>query len=259
VSAAAAAPGDPAGPAPRAVGRPGLGDPSLLLAAWDAASAAPDVAKGCAVLAAAEVIDRDAAFDLPLGLLGELALRCHIEMNGVELDGMAACPACLSGLEISLALDALLPAAGPNPPPTRDVVLTGRRVTARAPTVRDLLAAAAASDPRSVIVGRCVREAGGAPVDVSGLDDADLEPLDAALEDLTGAGLATLRAACPGCGAEVVSVLDPGALLWDRVRLAAPALLRDVAVLARAFGWRESDVLALPPSRRRAYLELAGR
>ena len=38
---------------------------------------------------------------------------------------------------------------------------------------------------------------------------------------------------------------------------AAPALLRDVATLAAAFGWSEREILALPAVRRRAYLQLA--
>ncbi len=251
--------GEPAGPGPREGVRPGLRDPSVLLDAWAAGSALPDVARGCAVLAAAGVVDVDEAFDLPLALLGELALRCHVEVFGVELDGVAACTACGSGLELPLALDELMPDAGSSAPSTRDVGLTGRRVTARAPTVRDLLAAAGAPDPRGVIVGRCVVDSGGAALDLADLTEGDLEAIDATLEDLTGTGLASLRTVCPGCSAEVVAGLDPGALLWDRVRLAAPALLRDVAVLAHAFGWREGDVLALPPARRRAYLELAGR
>jgi hypothetical protein len=32
-----------------------------------------------------------------------------------------------------------------------------------------------------------------------------------------------------------------------------------VDALARAYGWRESDILALSAPRRRAYLELTGR
>ena len=33
--------------------------------------------------------------------------------------------------------------------------------------------------------------------------------------------------------------------------------LRDVHVLARAYGWREADVLALSPTRRQIYVELS--
>jgi hypothetical protein len=52
--------------------------------------------------------------------------------------------------------------------------------------------------------------------------------------------------------------LDPGEFLWSKVNLQAHRLLQDVHLLARAYGWTESDVLRLGPGRRQAYLELAG-
>jgi hypothetical protein len=58
---------------------------------------------------------------------------------------------------------------------------------------------------------------------------------------------------------EVSAVVDPAMLLWSAVETHAVALLQDVADLAAAFGWNESDVLALSPRLRAAYLELAGR
>ena len=36
----------------------------------------------------------------------------------------------------------------------------------------------------------------------------------------------------------------------------AGRMLLDIHALARAYGWSESDILALPPRRRQAYLEL---
>jgi hypothetical protein len=54
------------------------------------------------------------------------------------------------------------------------------------------------------------------------------------------------------------ATLDPAEFLWAAAEAQARRLLLEVDALARAYGWREPDVLALPPARRRAYLELVG-
>ncbi len=62
---------------------------------------------------------------------------------------------------------------------------------------------------------------------------------------------------CPACGHAFNAPLDLAALLWSELRHRAEQLLADVAALAHAYGWREADVLALTPTRRAAYLQLA--
>ena len=52
--------------------------------------------------------------------------------------------------------------------------------------------------------------------------------------------------------------LDVASFVWEELDGWARRLLQDVAVLARAFGWTEEDGVALSPTRREAYLELAG-
>ena len=251
----------------------GLRDPALLLDAWDAGGAAPDVARGSVVLAVSGVVTPDDAADLPLGVLGELALQCHIEAFGARLDGVVGCPTCAGTLEVALRLDRLLAdsvarteSVARTDSATRaehadrtdscSVELTTGTAHVRAPTVRDLLAVGTTDDPAHAILARCVQDRAGCAVDPTQVSAADLELLDAALEQGAGVGLTRVRTSCPDCDSEVVAVLDPCALLWGQVLAAAPALLREVARLAAAFGWTEDEVLALTPTRRSAYLEL---
>ena len=241
--------------------QPSLADPARLLAAWEAGAAAPELARGCAVLAAAGLADPASLLDLPVGLVGIFGIRCCLTSFGPDVDALTACQACGATLDVPLSLTALLPGpedgAPEDPVPTRTLSLAGGTVTVRSPTVRDLLAAAADRDPRGTLVRRCAERPSSAPVDVADLGDGELALVDEALEELSGLGLITVRAACPGCGEPVAALLDPAALLWQQVQDAAPALLRDVATLAAAFGWSEREILALPAVRRRAYLQLA--
>ncbi len=91
------------------------------------------------------------------------------------------------------------------------------------------------------------------------LTAADLELVEEAFDELAGDAVPEVSASCPECGEQVTGVVDAARLLWEQVAASAPGLLRDVAALAAAYGWTEPEILALPPSRRSAYLRLANR
>jgi hypothetical protein len=245
-----AAPNDPAS----------LNDPEALLEAWERAARMPPVARGAAVIAAAGMLPgTEAALDLPVGECAALAARVHAEAFGPVVACTLTCGSCAEMLDLELDLTGL-----PAPPdPVTTVSVAGRELILRAPTTRDLVEAAAVDDPRGLLVKRCVHSVAGADPDHAAADGGPGVPVDAvidtAVEGLAGAAGVVLRAVCPGCGTDVQSGLDPGQLLWEQVAAAAERLIADVVALAGAYGWTEPDVLALPPARRAAYRQAAGR
>jgi hypothetical protein len=63
---------------------------------------------------------------------------------------------------------------------------------------------------------------------------------------------------CPACGAQSSAEFDIAAFFWQEITAQARRLLREVHALARAYGWREADILAMSARRRQAYLSLIG-
>ena len=61
---------------------------------------------------------------------------------------------------------------------------------------------------------------------------------------------------CPQCRHAWETPLDIVSYFWTEIRAWAGRLLREVHALATAYGWRETEVLALSPCRRQAYLEM---
>ena len=167
------------------------------------------------------------------------------------------CPECGALMEVEVSVGLAEDAADGPAEAAVASRAAGSRLAVRTPTTRDLLAASGQPDPRAVLVRRCASGPDGAAPVPEELSVEQRRVLDDEFERVSGAALPTLRTACPECDADVEAVLDLPALLWERVALAGPALLRDVAALAAAFGWSERDVLALTPGRRSAYLELA--
>jgi hypothetical protein len=228
-----------------------LADPAQLLAAWEAGSRAPPVARAAVLVRQAELVeDLDAALDLPIGHGAALAARIHAETFGAAIDGILRCEGCDEELDVVVPLAEL---AGNASAATAEAA----GLVVRAPTTRDLVEAGAADDAPRTLMTRCVRDPDGEAVEPDALDAEQLAEVDAAAEELAGAAGLVLRGPCPACGEDATVPLDVGALLWEQVVRSARGLLAEVAELGASFGWSEEDVLALTPPRRRAYLRLA--
>ena len=61
---------------------------------------------------------------------------------------------------------------------------------------------------------------------------------------------------CEACGHVGMAQLDVGAVLWDEIDARARTLLGEVHLLAAAYGWTESEILALGAERRASYLSM---
>lgn len=233
-----------------------LGD-AALLAAWEAAGAVPSSAVGAVLLHHAGMVDEfDTCLDLPLATTSALVARVYSESFGDTVEGVLTCGSCAESLEVTLPLGAF--SDMPGGPGTATVTLPqdGQALVVRCPTTRDLLAVAAVSDPAAALLARCVTGADGTTIEPGSLDPDTLEAVDAAAEELAGAAAVLVRSRCPKCGFEVSADVDVPGLLWQRVSDEVPAVLAEVAELASAFGWSETDILAMSAPRRGAYLGL---
>jgi hypothetical protein len=170
-------------------------------------------------------------------------------MFGPRLAGRAACPRCAEPLEFEVACtDVAGPAAVADPVRRAHVVSGERHLDLRLPTAADLLASTSAEE----LLARCA----GQPV------DPDPEWVAAASTSVAAAdpmAETLLELACPACGHAWQALLDIVTYVTVELAHHARRLLEEVHGLASAYGWREADILALAPARRRAYMELAGR
>jgi hypothetical protein len=203
-------------------------------------------------LAALTVGERDAAL---------LALRRAA--FGGRLPGYADCPRCGVRLEFALDADALrvadAPPVAPSPPDGGGAGRTVRLADGtrfRVPTSADLAGAAGAATPEAAALALaelCLVEGGR-----DGALASRLAELDARLAEADPQADVALDFACDACGHAWQCPFDIGAYLWEEIEAQAARLLADVHALARAYGWREDEILALSDARRAAYLELVG-
>lgn len=202
--------------------------------------------------AAAPAAARDDVAALPLGRRDARLLA----LGHASLDATAACPACGEVIEFSPDAARLLEV---QPAAVVPLETDGFTVRWRPPDSRDALAAAAAADPAAahrILLDRCVLAASGpaGAVAASELPAAVRDALDAAIAAADPLAEILIDLACPACGAAFAADLDVASFAWAELDAAASALLGEVDELARAYGWTESEVLALSDRRRAAYL-----
>lgn len=231
--------------------------PQDILGLWDRGSRLHPVERALSMLAAGcpEASMRELA-RLPLDERDHLLLELRVLTFGPRLQAVVGCPVCSEWLELELPTAALLQA------PTSltagaevELHVDGVPVRARVPNSEDLLAAWAGAGGQLDAVARLLERCVAADGELS-LEQRQ-RALDELAERLPHVEVA-FELACTACGHEFREPFEAGEYLWTEIRAQARRLLLDVHVLASAYGWRETDVLAMSSTRRQAYLSMVG-
>lgn len=219
---------------------------ATLLTIWETGSAQPPLVRALSLLA--PFFPETALTDLPIGARDALLLLVREWLFGTQMTCVATCPACTTRLEFTLTttdLRALAPTTA-----VQQLEIDGYHLAFRLPASADLLALTPGAATTRQLVERCLLEA---PAELTedalaavGMAMAQADPL----LDLR------IEVTCPACSHGWVAPFDVMAFVWQELDHWAQRLLRDVHTLARAYGWRESDILALSPQRRAFYLQL---
>lgn len=181
-----------------------------------------------------------------------LLAAIHRATFGDRIETRAPCDACGVPFELAFSLDALeadLAARAAETPPDPDGVRRlpdGRRF--RLPTLADERAITGLAPDLAVrtLTARCLLD--GEPDDPS----ATLTAIERAgpLLDLE------LSAACPACQVERPVHFDIQSFFLTALLREVPGLAREVHRIAVAYGWSLTEILDLPRTQRRIYVEL---
>ena len=234
---------------------------SELMDVWDEGSALHSLRRSDPLLCAATGLDLTALAELNIGQRDRVLVQVRERLFGDTLTALADCPSCGLVFEIELTSATLLGAS--RGPEVVEVDAGGYHLSCRVPRTNDLVDAAAtgtASAARAVLVSRAIltAERDGQPVEVVELPDDIVASAAAALADAEPLAHVELPIHCDACDATWSRSVDIDGYLWQELDAWAALLLGEIHALATAYGWSESEVLALSPRRRRRYLELVG-
>ena len=192
---------------------------------------------------------------------------------GTQLNGVTVCPQCQQRIELAFNVsDIRVEPMTTNPIVPVDEVMTltaeGYRVHFRLPNTLDLEAVETSPDLNQMqeqLLHRCLtsvvwegaERGDGEPTDkVTQLPTTLVEAIAERMAEADAQADTRLALTCPNCSHEWFGTFDIASYLIGEIHRWAKHVLRDIHSLARAYGWREADILAMTPRRRRAYLEL---
>lgn len=144
-----------------------------------------------------------------------------------------------------------------------DVTVESFRIRFRLPNSGDLFSLSSQRDAmamREQLLERCLIEAStedGKPLQFTQLPEAALQGMIEEMERADPQSNLQIKLSCPACGHCWTATFDIVSFLWAEIHSWAQRTLRTVHLLAQSYGWRETDILAMSPTRRQIYLEMA--
>jgi uncharacterized protein (UPF0212 family) len=240
-------------------------DSAALLTAWERGLRLP-VPHRLLLLLAAVLPEKseDEIAALSLGTRDTLLLDLREYLFGSVLATVSVCPKCNERLEATLQVADIRLSSGAAGDEHK-IIAHGHQIKYRLPATADILAIPIGTNSeaaRSLLIERCVIEACDAldnPVAPEALPPEVIPVICKQMADADPQASVDLSFICAACGHGFDAAFDIASFLLAELHGWAQRMIADVGTLARAFGWREADVLALSPTRRQLYLELAAR
>jgi hypothetical protein len=235
---------------------------SELLDVWERGVARRSAERAVMLLAAASPGSTpEHLAQTPVGERDASLLTLREWTFGSRLIGLASCPGC--GERLELVYDVADVRASPDARAAGEMSLTieGYEVHFRLPNSLDLAAAADQPDVaagRRLLLERCVLRAvhHGEERPADRLPPGVVDAMGQRMAQADPQGDVQLDLACPACSRRWQAGFDIAAFFWSEIDAWACRTLRNVHALASAYGWSETEILSMSPSRRQAYLEM---
>jgi hypothetical protein len=237
---------------------------SELLAAWEEGLEKKPFQKALILLASAcPEASPDSLARLSIGQRDSMLLTLRELTFGLRLTSIATCQRCKERLELIFSTDDIRVALNDRPLEDSSFCLDGYEVCFRLPNSLDLADLDFEEDPstsRDRLLGRILLSAKfddhlKTPEE---LPDHVKDEVSKRMEQLDPQADIRIAVTCPSCGHQWEAIFDIVSFFWSEINAWAYRILREVHNLALAYGWQESEILALSPLRRQIYLEMAG-
>jgi hypothetical protein len=236
--------------------------PREMLQIWESRLQFPVMERSLHLLSVLYDTDVETIGKLSIGERDARLLTFREWIFGPKLMNVSQCPQCSTRIEWETDIRDIRLQASEEGQANKVLLLEedGYKVAFRLPNSLDILAClnspAKAGDP-SVLISRCILEIqSDQPEKQDVLPMHVMAKLEEQMAEADPQADITMVLNCPECNHRWHSSFDILHYLWMEIDNWAKKMLREVAVLARAFGWSETDILNMGHHRRKMYLDL---
>lgn len=236
---------------------------SDILRVWEQGKEQPTIHRALTMLSVAcPDLDHVELTALSIGQRDARLFELRELTFGARLDGFTACPLCQQRLEFTLDLATHRARFSTSSRSEEfEFETDGCALRFRLPNSRDLAGVAVCEDvaaARRLVAELCVLQANRDGAAVTELSAEAVTQLAERIGDCAAEAEMMLDFACPSCRHQWQAFFDIAEFFWAEIAAQARRLLREIHLLATAYGWREADILRLSARRRQAYLEMIG-
>lgn len=233
-----------------------------LLAAWERGLKQRPLERALILLeAACPESPPETLASMSIGRRDAALLTLREWVFGPRMACCAACPRCGQHLEMSLQVADIRLQSSDAELPELSLSVAGYEVRFRPPNSMDLAACAGShiAEIRKQVFALCLIDvrSRNKPVAVDRVPEEVAQPVIEHMAKADPQADLQVDIACPACDHHWRECFDIVSFFWGEIDAWAHSILREVHALASAYGWRESDILALSPLRRQSYIEMA--
>ena len=204
---------------------------------------------------------KEDAARLSIGERNSRLLQLREWMFGTSLPNTATCEHCGTKVEWeNQSTDFRLQAPTPSPETgIHQLEMDGYHIQFRLPNSVDVIRhSESGSAAAEGILKDCLLEStqNGEPSKPEDLPGIVTEAVMARMEELDPQASISLELNCPACSNSWITYFEIMSYFWAEFDQWARETLQDVYLLARGFGWTESEILKLSPRRRQIYINM---
>ena len=235
-----------------------------ILQIWEAGQNRPLWFRGMLILAQAfPERSKSQLANMTIGQRNYNLLKLRQRMVGSTIDSLVHCRKCRTPMEFQMNVEGIFDLV-PCEREDQEFSEVIREVTLRfrALTSRDLAAIGETRTPetaRTLLVHRCIIQASreGNSLDSASIPEEIIEELgDKMAETYDPHVEIRFVLECPACKHTWSAMFDIVSFFWAEISTQAQRLLQEIHLLARAYGWSETEIMAMNAARKNYYLEL---
>jgi hypothetical protein len=208
-------------------------------------------------------LGRNDLLALSVGQRDSYLLTLRERLFGSQFTGYAECSQCGERLEFTFDAANIRVGAAPLEAvgQVQRIEVEGYEVHFRLPNSGDLAAIVgcrSVATARNILISRCITQVFhfGNEIAAVSLPEMVLNGVGKRILEHDPQAEVNIDLSCPACGHRWSVVFDIVTFLEVEILTYAKRLLREIHIMAMAYGWHEADILAMSAVRRQYYLEM---